>query len=237
MATVLRLESFILRQATFEARYSNAYIAWDRAGRIWSQVSSKWPKTKMSKAEPMVTNFLVDDRYDFELKLDMAHVTDLTPSSSLKEFTSNADEFINIVADSIDLREFTRLGFRLIYSRKFTDKYEAANSLISTKMISVPTGKHFNYEGKVVMPNFSMRWEGESAGVRAMLTAQDKKIDLDVAPGEEEIRAVHVERSEVVFDIDYYTLKTTTRGQLNAKEWISQAYHLIKRDSRAFLGA
>lgn len=104
-------------------------------------------------------------------------------------------------------------------------------------MIGIPSGKHFNIEGQVLMPTYSLRWEGESTGVRVNLTAQNKTIDLNVNPGVEEITPVHVERSEVVYDIDYYTLKNTKKGQLNVREWISQAYHLVKRDSNVFMGA
>jgi len=89
----------------------------------------------------------------------------------------------------------------------------------------------------VLAPQCSFRWEGESIGIRVLLAAQDKKIDLDVGPGVEEITPVHLEINELLLDIDYYTLKSTKKGQLDIKEWISQAYHLIKRDSKVFMRA
>jgi len=237
MNASLDLSRFKLNHATIEIRFNNAYILWDRAGLIWSKASSKWANLKMGKAEPMVTTFIIDDRYEMSVKLDKAHFIDLKPSSSLKEFMANAELFVTLVAGTLDITEFTRLGFRLIYRKKCDDKVKAADALISTKRINVPRGKHFNIEGKVLMPSCSLRWEGESTGVRVVLSAQDKRIDLDVTPGVEEIDPVHIEQSEVVYDIDYYTLKNTTIGQLNVKEWISQAYHLIKRDSDVFMGA
>lgn len=233
----LDLSNLKLTQATMEIRFDNAYILWDRAGLVWSKTSSIWSNLKMGKAEPMVTTFLVDDRYELSVQLGKAHFIDMLPSSSLKEFMTNADLFVSLVVDSLEISEFTRLGFRLLYSKKFKDKTEAANALMSTNMVSIPSGKHFNIEGKILMPKYSMRWEGESTGVRVSLTAQDKKIDLDVNPGIEELTPVHVERSEVIYDIDYYTMKNTKKGQLNVKEWISQAYHLVKRDSNVFMGA
>lgn len=237
MKNSLDLSSLKLTQATMEIRFDNAYMLWDRAGLVWSKASSIWTNLKMGKAEPMVTTFIVDDRYELSIQLDKAHFIDMQPISSLKEFMVNAELFVALVVDSLDITEFTRLGFRLLYSKKFQDKTEAANAFISTKLINAPRGKHFNIEGKILMPNYSLRWEGESTGVRVKLTAQDKKIDLTVGPGVEEILPVHVERSEVIYDIDYYTLKNTRKGQLNVKEWISQAYHLIKRDSNVFMGA
>jgi len=233
----LDLSNLKLTQATMEIRFDNAYILWDRAGLVWSKANSIWSDLKMGKAEPMVTTFIVDDRYELSVQLGKAHFIDMLPSSSLKEFMANAELFVNLVVDSLEIYEFTRIGFRLIYSKKFKDKAEAANALISTNMLSIPSGKCFNIEGKVLMPKYSIRWEGESTAVRVSLTAQDKKIDLDVNPGVEELTPVHVERSEVIYDIDYYTMKHIKKGQLNVKEWISQAYHLVKRDSNIFMGA
>lgn len=237
MMKSLDLSNLKLTQATMEIRFDNAYLLWDRAGLVWSKASSIWTNFKMDKADPMVTTFLVDERYQLSVQLGKAYFIDMLPSSSLKEFMANAELFVNLIVDSLEISEFTRLGFRLLYSKKFKDKAEAANALISTNMLSIPSGKHFNIEGKVFMPNYSLRWEGESTAVRVSLTAQDKKIDLDVSPGVEELAPVHIERSEIIYDIDYYTLKNTKKGQLNVKEWISQAYHLVKRDSNVFMGA
>ena len=233
----LDLSKLKLTQATMEVRFDNAYILWDRAGKIWSKASSLWSNLKMGKAEPMVTTFLLEDRYELSVQLGKAHLIDMLPTSSLKEFMANSDLFVELVAESLEISEFTRLGFRLLFSRKFTDNTHAAEAFVSTNMLRIPSGKHFNIEGKVLMPKYSIKWEGESTGVRVSLSAQEKKIDLDVNPGIEELMPVHVSRSEVIYDIDYYTLKNTKKGQLNVKEWISQAYHLVKRDSNIFMGA
>ncbi len=237
MKNLLDFSTFKLIRATMEIRFDDAYILWDRAGKVWSKMSLSLPNLKMNVVEPNAISSIADDRYELSVKLGAAHLTDLKPSSSLKEFMANSELFLGIVANSLEIRDFTRLGFRLTYSRKFQSKREAADALISTKMLNVPSGKHFNIEGKVFMPEYALRWEGESTGVRVKLTAQDKKIDLNVGPGVEEISSVHIETSEVLYDIDYYTLKTTKRGQLKFEEWISQAYRLVKRDRNVFMGA
>ena len=86
------------------------------------------------------------------------------------------------------------------------------------------------------MPQYSLIWEGESTAVKLNISVQNKKIDLDIEPGIEEISPVHIERHEMSYDIDYYTLQNTLRGQLNITEWLSQAYHVIKRDHKNFIG-
>lgn len=236
MPAKLDLSQLKLCRAVIEIRYDNAYTLWDRAGLIWSKACSIWAGLKTIKAEPNTTTFILNERFELSVSIDKAHLIDAKPSSSLKEFMENAELFVNLVSDSLDIAQFTRLGFRLIYSKVFPDKITAANTLISSKMLIIPEGKHFNIEGKPLLPKYSLTWEGESTGVRVTLVAQEKKVDLDVPLGIEEFSPVHIKKHEVIYDIDYYTMKSVSKGQLNVTEWISQAYHLIKRDSQFFMG-
>jgi len=236
MATPLKLSDLKLKHATMEIRYNDAFLIWDNAGLIWSRISSKFNDLKMIKAEPMVTSFKVDDHFELAVKLDRAHLIDLKPNSNLKEFIETSEVFINLVAKSLEITEFTRVGFRLIYIKQFPDRIAAANSVLSTKIMTVPDGKHFNIEGKTLLPKYSIIWEGESTAVRVTLGSQDKTISLDVHPDIEEISSMEMLKYEVIYDLDYYTLHPISKGQLNLKEWLTQAYHLIKRDSKVFFG-
>lgn len=232
----LKFVDLELRRAILEIRYNEAYILWDRSGQIWSEVKSIWPEMKNQKTEPSYTSFLLDDKRQFWVQLDKSNYTDFKPQGNLNDFITNVAKLISLVSDVLKISEYTRLGFRLLYSKYLNTKEEASEYLLSTENIKYPSGKHFNIEGKVLNPSCSMKWEGESTGVRVVLTTHDKKIDLEVNPDVDEINPVHIERSELLYDIDYYTVKNTKRGQLKIDEWISQAYHLIKRDSKIFFG-
>jgi len=237
MVAKVDLSQLKLIQSTFEIRYRNAYALWDKAGLLWFNANSEWSNLKMVKAEPMVTTFTLNDRFELGVNIDRLHIIDTTPSSSLKEFSECAEKFSDIVTNTLNIKNYTRLGFRLIYNRYFPDKITAANTLLASKMLLVPEGKHFNIQGKVLLPQFSLVWEGESTGVKVLMAARDKKIDFDAPLGIEELSSVHIEKYELVYDLDYYTLHQVSKGQLNIKEWIEQAYHLIRRDSKLFLGS
>jgi len=191
----------------------------------------------MVDANPGMTKFVLDDRFQMVVQLDKCYVIDNRASSTLADFMETGEILVNCVTTNLELSKFTRLGFRLTYIKDFADKTSAAEFLIGTKMMAIPEGKHFNIEGKVLMPRYSLVWEGESTGIRSILEVQSQKIDLE--PQIEvidEIPPFHVEKHRFIYDVDYYTLQPTSRGQLNVKEWISQAYHLIKRDSKVFFG-
>lgn len=232
----LELEDFRLLQATIEVRYDNAYILWDRAGTVWSTINDTWHDLKPFKVEPNVVVFKLLDQYQISVELDKASIIDLKPSSSLKDFIEIADTFVKLIIKPLSIKDFTRIGFRPIFVKSFPDKDLAAKALLSTKMIFEPKGRHFNIEGKVRLPRFGIVLETDSTGVRIALEARDRKIDFDALPGVEELKSLHMEKHELVYDVDYYTLAKVSVGQLDMKEWINQSYHLIKRDSRDFLG-
>ena len=233
---MLNLSDFKLTETIFEVRYDNAYMLWDRAGEIWAKTSSMWPNLEAEKVEPSITTFRLENKYQLSVNLGKAHIIDLKPSLSLNEFMEKAENFIKLVIQTLKITNFIRVGFRLVYIKSFSDKFEAANSLLSTKMLLVPSGRLFGIEGKVVLPRYAIVCEGDSAATRVLLEVRDKKVDFDPPPNIEELSPVHLEKYELLYDVDYYTLSKVSIGQLNMKEWLSQIYHLVKRDSKYFLG-
>jgi hypothetical protein len=236
MTSQINFMDLKLTQATFEVRYDNSYFLWDRAGVIWTKITSLWPDLKIERIEPSITTFKLENKYQLSVNLDKAYIVDLKPSSSLKEFMEKANDFIRLISQTLEIINFTRIGFRLIYIKNFPDKYAAANSLLSTKMMIAPEGRQFNIEGKAFLPKYSLVWEGDSSGARILLEVRDKKIDFEAHPAIEELNSIHIEKHELVYDVDYYALAKVSIGQLNIKEWLDQIYHLIKRDSKTFLG-
>lgn len=235
MSQSLDFTQLKLVSATIEIRYDTAYILWDRAGLIWSKASLKWQDLKINQADPNTTRFIINDRFDLLVSLDRIHIIDSKPTANLKEFIEYADIFINLVMESLDIAKLTRIGFRLIYNKYFPDKNMAAEALVSSKMMVVPKSKFFNIQGKVLSPVYSLIWEGESTAVKVTLSARDKKVEFNAPPGLEEVPSVNVTKHDVLYDIDYYTIKPVSKGQFNVREWIEQTYQLIKRDSKYFM--
>jgi hypothetical protein len=236
MTKSLNLDDFKLFQAVFEARYEKAYFLWDKSGEVWTAINQEWHTLKAEIIEPNNTTFLIDNKFQISVNIDKTSVIDLKPSSSLNDFTEVANKAFNIITTILRIEKFNRIGFRLIFIRDFPDKESSANAFIDTNLITIPKGKHFNIEGKVLLPTYKFNWESKSTTVRISLEVRDRKIDFDAHPSLDEIDSLHITKHELVYDIDYYTLDIVSIGQLNIKEWITQTYHIIKRDSRNILG-
>ena len=231
----LDLGKFKLKKVILELRYANAYLLWDRAGEIWSRAEMKWPGLNLKKAEPGATIFAYENRFELGINLDKTFIVGHDPKPDLEQFSDYTGIFSDIAKDSLGLSEYNRLGLRVFYERKYDGKNSASQALFGSVDLPQPSGKHFNVSGKVVQPEFALRWEGQAIGVRASLAVQSRKIDFDAPLGVDEFSSIHAEVDLLVLDVDYYTLARIGVGQFQAKEWIQQAHHLIKRDIDTFL--
>ena len=64
----------------------------------------------------------------------------------------------------------------------------------------------------------------------------NRKILLDAPLGETALERVEKETFELIYDIDYFTVGTVDVGKFRASDWIPNATHVIRRDSKVFLG-
>ena len=236
MNSTLSLSTFKLSQAVLEVRYEKAYRLWDYSGRLWGSVARMWPNLIPDTAQPNVSTFHLDNRYQLAVAMEKSHIVDMIPISSLKDFFERAKDFVKLITKFLEVEYFTRVGFRLVYIKGFPNRQQAADAMLSTKMLMVPEGQHFGIQGKAFLPKYALVWEGESVAARILLEVRDKKVDFDPPPDIEELSSVHLKKYELFYDIDYYTLGQISTGQLDVMEWLSQVYHLVKRDSKSFLG-
>lgn len=230
------LTDFTLQRVTFEARYENAYALWDRAGQIWTEARQNWPQVTLDTAEPGITTFHLRRDYEFATKLDRMHVIANIYSVKNDEFISVSGAFLSIIQHHLSLVEYTRLGMRMIYFLEMAEESEAAKRLIGTGLIKAPEGTQFNIQGQPLSPEYAIRWEDESLGLHARISAITRRTDLNPPFSVPEIEPATYEKSGIQYDIDYYTKQTTTVSQLRVRDWIENAQRIIRRDSSVFLG-
>jgi uncharacterized protein (TIGR04255 family) len=235
MAT-LSLSDFRLSQAVLEARYLNGFLHWDRAGAIWMEMTTKhYPALKMVKAEPGQSMFRLEDRYELGVQVDKLSVHAHNPHSTLKEFSEIADQFGSTVLRFLELEEYTRIGFRVIYLKEFDDPASAADALLSTGRLSLPSAQSFGVNGAPVSPAFSCRWDGQAKGFTVQLRTEERKYAFDRPFAWEGEKFEGKERHLFVLDIDYYTTATIGTAQVRLSDWVQQAIHLVRRDTDNFL--
>jgi len=232
----LDLSDFQLEQAVFEARYALAYLHWDRAGAIWTEARTKWPGLQLSQAEPAGTQFTLENRYALSVSLDKATAVDHRPDRVLKSFVELLEDFVELITRRLEITDYSRIGLRLIFMKQYPDQEAASFALLSTNILRIPEGPRFGIDSPPILPEYAVRWEGKATGTTVRMKAEGRKYGFDPPLDWKEVSPVHKEEYYLKFDIDYYTVASVAVGQFSAKDWIDQALHFIRRDSKAFLG-
>ena len=239
----MELSDFELERIAFEFRYAPAYLHFDRAGALWTEATERWPNLKPERSEPTVTTFHLDNHHEFSVTIDKTHVVSHYPN--VEEFVQLCEPFTELVTRNLGVLYFSRIGLRHVYFRKFPSKEEASAAVLSTRMLSIPEGhatppsnerRHFGVELSSLYPEYALRADGQGTGFVLRLRSEVRKIDFDPPMNMRQINALHETKAGILFDIDYYTTAKVSIGQFRAQEWLNQAIHLVRRDSRQFLG-
>lgn len=236
LTTPMEVGQLSLRSSAFEIRYPNAYRLWDAAGSIWADAEARWPDIEVKDAKPNLTKFQIGNRIEMSVQLDRSHVVMAGAIQDEDELVRYANFIVESVRQ-LGVEKFTRIGLRLTFLKQYKTVSEAVDAFISTRMLSVPSGKHFGFDIDSVFPEFTMKLEGGALGCTGILKVQTRTAGVEAPFGEEDmIKSEKTERHELAFDCDYYTRVDTLVGQFNPELWITQSVRVIRRDSKAFLG-
>ena len=230
------LSDFRLLTLNCECRFENAYLLWDRAGAVWSQFLSANPKARSIRAEPNQTVFRLEEDFEFTLKLDRINVSALG-SCSPELFGKAVGDFADIVIPQLQVGNFLRIGFRPIFVRDHTDMAAATAEFTGLDLVHILPTPTFGVTGKTIEARYFLRIEDESKGCLVQIVVAKRSYEPELPFGWEGSDLTKIEKIGLIFDVDYYTTRAATVGQVSLPEWIRQAMHVIYRDSKALLGA
>jgi hypothetical protein len=231
----LSLTDFISDSVSFEIRYDYAYLIWDRAGQLWSELASKYPEMKLSDAMPDTQNFNWKNIHTFSVGAEKAAVTTLQPDTIIKDFVEASESLLEAVVRSLQVQVLTRMGLRRIFGLECPNREIAVRHLLATGAVNVPSHPIYGLEVKTPLPEYSLRWETDNIGVTTRLRTEHRKAEIELPP----IFGVHkvpkIEQDFFVYDVDYYTKKPVSVGQVGVRDWTSNGLQLIKSNSNQFL--
>lgn len=227
-----------IARVLLEVRFDNAYLIWDRAGQLWSAATKRWPTIENQEAQPGQILFIHPEKFKFETRLERCSIAAYSPNRTLSTFTEYADEFISLVIETLEIIEFTRIGFRIIFHQEYDSREESTASVAELRAINASPGPHFSKDERPVEINYLYRLEGEVTGTTVRVKSVRKNLDVAIPfdisfMGAESIsKSMHL----VEIDIDFYTVQSAAVSQIDVREWISDAYHEIKRGAKSLLG-
>lgn len=233
----LSISQFELEQATFEVRFQEAYLHWDRAGAVWSHAKRVRSDLELVDASPGRTVFRRGRHFELAVQLDRINVTAVEANEVWSDYLEMVDEFVLSTLRILEVNSLDRVGSRFIHFKKVTTKEAAAVDLQSTGLFQLPARPLFGVKNpKVLYPEIGVRFEGPSTGVTVKLKAEGRRLKLSLPLGAKKDLYEYSEEYEgIVFDIDCFTTVPIDIGKLGPSEWLERWRHVVRRDCDSFL--
>lgn len=231
----LHISQFKLKKVAYEVRYRDAFLLFDRTGILLEDARKKWPTIKLESAEPKISAFKIDYRYSLQIKIDSAAIIAYNPKPSLEEFIEDAKSFETLVRKTLEIVEYTRVGFKPTYHKEYKNKESATEDIVSSLGLKNISGKHFNIEGILSNITYEHRWEDDLFGLASQLWSEERTWDFNPPLEAEGLKPEKTTQTSIKYSPDYYTRKSISVNKLDTRIWIENAFHMIKRDSKVFL--
>lgn len=228
------LAVFKIQQATLELRYATAFLLWDRAGTIWRRIASYYPETAPKNVQPNVQTFSLDERTDGAIQVERCSVSTMH-AGNLDDFKKMSGIFCEEVLSKLEIKIIDRIGFRVIFERKFNSIEDSINYIDRIVKAKPSKDKYFNIQGRLKEFDYAVRWEDQSRGCLARIKTVQLKLDIETPKEFDELSGVHAQKTVVIVDADMYTLLPVPVGRFNAPAIIEDWFRLMKRDLSEFL--
>jgi hypothetical protein len=224
---------FKIHRVVCEARYTDAYLLYDKTGQLLEDVRRSFTNVKVVVAAPNQTLFTADQGA-FGIEVGQSRFTSDEPDPKLEKFGKQCKDFFDVIAEDLKINVFTRIGLRTFFHRECKTKEETLEVLAAVDLINLKAGVRFGVEG--APSEISVRWEDKQLGTRFALGVQAAQIDLLLPPELKGDRPdIHKAIVGLNLDVDYYTVAPVDRGQWNPAEWIPQKIRLIKKEADKIL--
>jgi len=228
MPASLSVADFKMFRAVCELRYNDAYLIWDRSGQVFHDIADSFTDLKVITAVP-INVACRSDEGQFALELGQCRFTSENPESNLEKFAGHCKRYFEVVADCLEIKVFTRIGFRTMFRKDLRNLDEAMAALAGLRLVNLEEDLRFGAEKNP--QEIALRWQSEQIGAMLRLKAESGAVDVVLPPELEAASpSIHKEIIGLLADIDYYTVAPVERGQWDASAWIPQAIRTVRRE-------
>ncbi|MBM4054757.1 MAG: hypothetical protein FJ264_08820 [Planctomycetes bacterium] len=217
----------ICHKLVYEVRYKYGYAYLDRCGSIINEIMNSYPAwTQETVPDPqnapliclengMKLNFGAT-KYDFSLEQPFGDEEDLT-SSDIERFIDHADGISSLINERLDLRIFTRVGFRIWYifrAETLTDAESWIKQLLGIIPFDDQIAKALN-NSSVEARNYAVVIASSDRKFRISINGVESYAKLDIRGNILDVRVSKLHREQ-----DKYLLK-----QLKEKKRVAKNPH------------
>jgi hypothetical protein len=220
--------------ASFEIKFDHAWLIWDHSGSLWSAVLRKIPGLKIQHAEPSKVIFASTGDRESQLLAESGRIvaSEFNPDKKLHQLSEMASVLAGAAVEALELAEFTRVGLRVIFIKEFSSQEESADAVFSTGLIKALQGeKVFGVAKPLTGPEFVLHGEDGKNGFGLGMKAETVEVGFEPSFGLRSFfKPMRQTSYRVSLDIDCYLTGPVMVDQILVPDWISQTFHIMRRD-------
>lgn len=233
MTRPLTIEDFKHFNTTCELRYDNAYLIFDRTGRVLTDLREIFTDVAVSNASPQQTTFTANEG-TFTIEIGACRFTTVRFERDSQALAKHCKSFFETVTEQLEIEVFTRIGLRSILRKEFKTTEESKAALASMMLANLEPTKRFNSSHSPTEVLY--RWEDSQIGATVRLKAETTEFKLAIPPElQDDIPKVDRKKIGLTLDVDYYTVAPVDREQWNAEEWLPQKQRIIVKEVNGIL--
>ena len=230
---MLTIDDFKTSSITCEVRHREAYMIYDRTGRIVESLRDSFTDVSVTSASPPQTDFRSNEG-NFTILLGASRLT-CPPNTKPESFAKYCADFFNTALDQLNVTVLTRIGLRHILRKESKTLDESKETLASMPLLNPKLTKRFNISRPPL--EIMLKWEDGEIGAMVRLRAETAEFKVTTAPAElqEEVRTFEKKIHGLTLDVDYYTVAPVEREQWNPAEWVSEKLRIIRKEADGIL--
>lgn len=228
----MEITDFNIRQVVFEIRYDDTYILWDRAGSIAEETAKLWPGVRIVEVAPNQQALRSDDA-TIVTGVNSSHVAILGPNS-IVQFATQMEETVSIWAKFLNLKKFTRVGTRIMYTRPYDSQESASQAIVNLGLVRFPASPIFNHKNELHASDIRLYWQDDVSQTQVIIKSEHYELDIPGLP--DKPREKQKKTADVMLlDIDRATRGVVELSKFRVGDWLEGVRHLVSRDAGRIL--
>lgn len=232
------IKKLFLEKVIFQVRFESGYLYWDRTGRIWKNLVSKWRDLKEIKIDTSSALFSINNE-KISLGYDCNNInTSIEEPDDIDTYSDFTKDVVATISSELEIDTLTRIGNRFQFIYPLKDPDEAYSVLSEAGLLAIPDRVVKLYGKKLSPLNVGFRVSDEEDNIifRLQFSYIERNLDITLPKG------VAVDDSKfiktgILIDIDKYTDRLFEASLLDSGKLIKDnKKQIIKKLSGLFTG-
>jgi hypothetical protein len=224
------LDAFKVHSLIFQIRYKEAFLLWDQAGKIASEMKQIWDELKVQNGTPNQQD-LACRGCQVSTGLTQSTVVLRGDNVLLSGSLEKLFAAFKVWRSNLGLVELARISARIVFIKSFDNMDEVKEYMVNLAVVEWPTQKVFDQpvDSSKNVPDVMFRFEDEKSFTFVRIRAEERRIEVKLDP---DVMEDDVEKNtfRVLIDFDRGNLGSVPSEKIKLDEWFKGYMHVMRRD-------